>query len=325
MKIAFFDTHNFEKKYYSNQNITFFEVKLNARTASLAQGFPVVCAFVNDNLDRETLSILKVAGVKLISLRCAGYNHVDLKSAKEFGIKITYVPEYSPHAVAEHAVALIMTLNRQTHRAFNRVREGNFSLDGLVGFDLNQKKVGVIGVGKIGKVFAQIMRGFGCEVTCFDINPDEAWAKLYGCSYSNLDQVLAQSDILSLHIPLNDNTYHLINEKNLDLMKTGVMLINTGRGALLDTKALIEKLKQGKVGHVGLDVYELEKEFFFQDHSGKPLSDEVLARILTFPNVLLTGHQGFLTAEALKNIAQTTLENIDAFVKNKNLINEVKI
>lgn len=220
---------------------------------------------------------------------------------------------------------MILTLNRNTHRAYNRVKEGNFSLDGLVGFDLYEKNVGVIGVGKIGKAFAKIMRGFGCQVLCYDQTEDKEWAKETGVTYETLDKVISSSDIISLHVPLNDKTFHLINKGRLLQMKTGVMLINTGRGALIDTKALIDGLKVGRVGHAGLDVYELEKDFFFQDHSAHALTDDVLARLLTFPNVLMTGHQGFLTEEALKNIAQTTLKNIDEFAQQKNLSNEVKI
>lgn len=324
MKVAFFDTHHFETEFYKNHEFNFFTVKLSAQTAKLAEGCQAVCIFVNDTVNRETLELLRHYGVKLIALRCAGFNNVDIASAKELGLKVVYVPEYSPHAVAEHAVALIMTLNRHTHRAYNRVKEGNFSLDNLVGFDLYQKKVGIIGVGKIGKVFAQIMRGFGCEVFCYDQITDEKWANENGCSYVSLEKLLKSCDIISLHTPLTKDTFHLINQERLAQMKNGVMLINTGRGALIDTKALIDNLKSEKIGYAGLDVYELEKDYFFQDHSYHVLSDDILARLLTFPNVLLTGHQGFLTREALTKIAETTLKNIDAFAQNKSLSNEVK-
>lgn len=325
MKIAFYDTHQFEKSFYSSHGseFIFLETKLNSQTAKLANGCEVVSAFVNDTLDRATLTILKQGGVELIALRSAGFNHVDLQACKELGIKVVYVPEYSPHAVAEHAVALILTLNRHSHHAYNRVKEGNFNLDGLVGFDLYQKTVGVIGLGKIGKVFAQIMRGFGCQVICYDQNEDLTWAKLYGCEYKNLEEIIIQSDILSLHVPLNDKTFHLINQERIGKMKDGVMLINTGRGGLIDTKALIAGLKKKKIGYAGLDVYEMEKDFFFENHSASALSDDVLARLITFPNVLLTGHQGFLTKEALNNIASMTLLNIENFKSKKPLLNQI--
>lgn len=331
MKIAFFDAHDFEVSIFEEANnshkhdIQFFNTKLSPKTAALAKNFPVVCAFVNDDLGAETLQILKSGGTKLIALRCAGFNHVDLKAAADLGITLVRVPEYSPYSVAEHSVALILTLNRKTHRAFNRVREGNFSLSGLVGFDLKGKTVGVIGTGKIGQVFARIMRGFGCEVLLFDVNHNEAFAKEIGGKYVPLDELFKTSDIISLHVPLNPATRYLINEKAISQMKDGVMLINTGRGALIDTRALINNLKSGKVGSAGLDVYEEEAGIFFSDLSCQILSDDVLARLMTFPNVVITGHQAFLTTEALNNIADTTLSNISDFERSVPLINKIEV
>ena len=331
MKTVVFDIHDFEKEIFQDLNrifghdLTYLESKLTPATASLAEGFPCVCPFVNDKLSAETLRILKKGGTRLIALRSAGFNHVDIKEAASLGLAVVRVPEYSPHAVAEHAVALILTLNRKTHRAYNRVREANFSLSGLVGFDLHGKKIGVIGTGKIGKVFSKIMRGFGAEVLAYDINPDEEFARTTGVKYSQLEDIYKNSDIISLHCPLNDKTMHLVNEKALALMKTGVMIINTGRGGLIDTKELIRGLKSGHIGFAGLDVYEEESGVFFQDFSGKILNDDILARLMTFPNVLITSHQAFLTKEALGNIVETTLENISAFESGAVLRNQVKV
>lgn len=328
MKIAFFDSHQFDQICFEKENknfahdIIFLTTRLTEQSAALASGCVCVCAFVNDTINRTTLEILAKNGTRLIALRCAGYNHVDLASAKEFGIKIVRVPEYSPHAVAEHAVALILSLNRKIHRAYNRVREGNFSLEGLVGFDLFQKKVGVIGTGRIGAVLSQILLGFGCTVLAYDKvqNPELVKA---GVQYADLEEIFKTADIVSLHVPLNPETHHLINEKTLSLMKRGVMLINTGRGGLVDTPALIAALKTNHVGSAGLDVYEEEEGVFFQDFSAKVLQDDQLARLLTFNNVLLTSHQAFLTHEALQNIAATTLTNISIYKKGLPLQNEV--
>lgn len=331
MKVAVFDIHDFEKDIFQEKNklfhheLTFIESKLTPMTASLAVGFPCVCPFVNDKLSAETLTQLSQGGTKLIALRSAGFNHVDMIEAARTGLKVVRVPEYSPYAVAEHAVALIQTLNRKTHRAFNRVREGNFTLSGLVGFDLHGKKVGVIGTGRIGKVFARIMRGFGCDVLLNDISPDHEFAKETGTRYCELHDLYENSDIISLHCPLTEQTRHIINEDALRRMKKGVMLINTGRGALIETRDLIRNLKNGHIGSAGLDVYEEESGIFFQDFSGKILDDDVLARLMTFPNVLITSHQAFLTAEALGNIVETTLRNISEFETGKTLRNEVRI
>lgn len=331
MKIAFFDAHDFEMPIFEDKNklhgheIQFFPTKLSPKTATLAKGFSSVCAFVNDDLGAETLQVLHAGGTKLIALRSAGFNHVDLKTATELGMTLVRVPEYSPYSVAEHSVALIMTLNRKTHRAFNRVREGNFSLSGLVGFDLKGKTVGVIGTGKIGQVFARIMRGFGCEILLYDINQDKGFAEEVGGKYLPLEEILKLSDIISLHVPLNPSTRYLLNDKAFSQMKDGVMIINTGRGALIDTKALIQNLKSGKVGSAGLDVYEEEAGIFFSDLSCQILTDDVLARLMTFPNVVITGHQAFLTKEALDNIADTTLSNISDFENSLPLKNIVKL
>ncbi|MFZ5469102.1 MAG: 2-hydroxyacid dehydrogenase, partial [Myxococcota bacterium] len=307
MRLALFDTHRFEREAFAQANarfgheLHFFEARLDARTAPLAAGFPAVCAFVNDRCDQPTLEALSRGGTKLLALRSAGFNHVDLHVAERLGMQVARVPEYSPHAVAEHAVALVLALNRKIHRAYARVREGNFSLDGLVGFDLHGKTVGVVGTGKIGSVAARIFRGFGCRVLAFDIAP----RRELDVSYVPLSELYAQSDIISLHVPLTPKTRHLVDASALAQMKAGVMLINTGRGALIDSRALIQALKAGHVGSAGLDVYEEEEGIFFRDLSGEVLQDDVLARLLTFPNVLITSHQAFLTREALQNIAAT--------------------
>jgi D-lactate dehydrogenase len=322
MKVAIFDTHKFELAFFTKANqdlkydLHFFDVKLTPQTASMADGFEVVCAFVNDNLKKEVLQILAAGGTKLIALRSAGYNHVDLESANKLGLKVVRVPEYSPYAVAEHAVALLMTLNRKIHKAYNRTREGNFSLDGLIGFDLNKKTVGVIGTGKIGQVFAQIMLGFGAQVLAYDLTENGGLTQK-GVQYVSLVELIQKSDIISLHVPLNTSTFHLINGQRLSQTKKGLILINTSRGALVETKSLIASLKSGHLGGAALDVYEEEEGVFFSDLSGEVLQDDVLARLLTFPNVLITSHQAFLTEEALTNIAETTLENIRQY-KDKN-------
>lgn len=330
MKIAFFDTHKFERTVFEKTNedfhhsLTFFDYRLKPETAVLAKGFSAVCSFVNDQVNEKTLGTLKSLGVELIALRSAGFNHVDLKAAQDLQLKVVRVPEYSPYAVAEHAVALLITLNRKTHKSYLRVRELNFSLDGLVGSDLHGKTVGVIGTGKIGKVFAQIMKGFGCRVLVNDLYPDLEFSKNWGASYVSLDEIYQNSHVISLHVPLTEETRYLINEGSLSKMKKGVFLINTGRGALINTKDLIQALKSGYLGGAGLDVYEEEEKVFFQDHSEDILQDDVLARLLTFPNVLITSHQAFLTHEALENIATTTLSNISVFEKGLPLKNEVR-
>lgn len=318
MKIAFFSTHTFDREVFDEYNsrtshpIHYLTAHLNEDTASLAHGYECVCVFVNDIVNDRVIATLASGGTRLIATRSAGFNHIDLDAARQHNIAVVRVPAYSPYAVAEHAVALILTLNRKTHRAFNRVREGNFALDGLLGFDLQGKTMGVIGTGRIGGVFARIMLGFGCRVLASDLNPDAA-LRDSGVLYLPLDEVLAQSDIVSLHCPLMPATHYLINAATLDRMKPGAMLINTSRGGLIDTRAVIEALKSGHLGYLGLDVYEEEADLFFEDLSGQVLQDDVFARLLTFPNVLITGHQAFFTREALSAIALTTLDNITEF------------
>lgn len=329
MKVVVFDTLIFERPYLEaaakehKQQLTMLEVKLDATTAALAQGFECVSIFANDKGSREVLQQLAAGGTKLLALRSAGFNHVDLKAARELGITVVRVPEYSPYSVAEHAVALILTLNRKIHKAYNRVREGNFSLAGLVGFDLHGKTVGVVGTGRIGKAFVRIMRGFGCRVLAYDVYPDQNFAAEVKCQYVSFEELLKQSDIISLHVPLSSKTHHMINQDAFGQMKKCVLFINTSRGGLVDTKALIKQLKNGELAGAGLDVYEEEANLFFVDHSSDVLKDDVLARLMTFSNVVLTSHQGFLTREALENIAGTTLENIAQFERRVKLANEV--
>lgn len=287
----------------------FQPARLTLDTVALADQYPVVCAFINDDLSAPVLERLAAGGTKLIALRSAGFNHVDLPTAQRLGLGVVRVPAYSPHAVAEHAVALILSLNRHLHRAYNRTRDGDFTLHCLTGFDLVGKTVGVVGTGQIGATFARIMAGFGCQLLAYDPYPDPQVEAL-GARYLPLDQLLAEAQIVSLHCPLNEQTRHLINFESLYRMQRGAMLINTGRGALVDTPALIEALKSGQLGYLGLDVYEEEAQLFFEDRSDQPLQDDVLARLLTFPNVVVTAHQAFLTKEALGAIAQTTLDNI---------------
>lgn len=328
MKIAFYDTHGFEKNSYQKINarahheILFLDVRLTDKTALLAAGCDCVCAFVNDSLDKNVLQLLANGGTKLIALRSAGFNHVDLLTAQSLGLRVVRVPEYSPHAVAEHAIALILSLNRKMYRSYNRVREGNFSLEGLVGFDLHNRTVGIIGTGRIGSVMAKILLGFECQVMAYDSTPNQKLVAL-GVSYVELDDLLRRSDIISLHVPLTPQTKYIIGQRALSLTRPGVMLINTSRGALIDTHALIESLKSGHVGYAGLDVYEEEEGLFFEDLSQQIIQDDKLARLLMFPNVLLTSHQAFLTEEALENIAQTTLMNVSDFENGKTLVNEV--
>ncbi|HCU24139.1 MAG TPA: hydroxyacid dehydrogenase [Deltaproteobacteria bacterium] len=330
MRIAVFDAHRYDREMLSSVNrefgyeLVFLEPRLTRETVILAQGFPAICVFVNDHVDGEILQTLARGGTRLIALRCAGFNNVDLLAAERLSIKVVRVPAYSPHGVAEHALALVLSLNRKIHRAYLRVREGNFTQEGLMGFDLFGKTVGILGTGKIGSVAAGIFLGLGCKVLAYDQIPNQALAKQAGVSYVNLEKLFSSSDIISLHLPLTPETHHLIDEKAIRQMKPGVMLINTGRGALIDSRALIHGLKSGKIGAAGLDVYEEEENIFFQDLSDKVLQDDVLARLLTFPNVLITAHQGYLTREALTKIARTTLENIRAFEEGKPLVNEVR-
>ncbi|MCA9399249.1 MAG: 2-hydroxyacid dehydrogenase [Candidatus Omnitrophica bacterium] len=327
-KILFFDTKPYDKQYFDIQNkefrfkIKYFTGHLNEDTASLTKGYEVICVFVNDIADSKVIQRLKDNNVKLIAMRCAGYNNVDLKAAYQ-KIDIVRVPGYSPYAVAEHSVALMLTLNRKIHKAYYRTRDGNFSINGLAGFDMHGKTVGVVGTGKIGKCLISILKGFGMTVLVYDPFPDEDYAKKENIDYVELNDLYASSDIISLHCPLFKATYHLINEKSIQQMKKGVMIINTGRGGLIETNDLIDGLKSGKIGSAGLDVYEEESEYFFEDFSFSMISDDTLARLLTFPNVIITSHQGFFTHEALHNIAKTTLENIQDYFDGKSLKNGV--
>lgn len=329
MKIAFFSTHTFDREVFDEYNsrtahpIHYLTAHLNEDTASLAHAYECVCVFVNDIVNDHVITTLASGGTRLIATRSAGFNHIDLDAARRHNIAVVRVPAYSPYAVAEHAIAMILTLNRKTHRAFNRVREGNFALDGLLGFDLYGKTAGVIGTGKIGRVFANILLGFGCHVLAHDITPD-ATLRDSGVTYLPLEDLLRKSDIVSLHCPLLPATHHMINSATLDRMKPGAMLINTSRGGLVDTRAVIEALKTGHLGYLGLDVYEEEGDLFFEDLSGQVLQDDVFARLLTFPNVLITGHQAFFTREALWAIAMTTLENITEFAARGEAKNQIR-
>ena len=328
MKVAVFSTKAYDRRFLEAANadrrheLLFFEARLTADTAVLATGFPAVCAFVNDQLDEKTLKALSEQEIRLIALRSAGFNHVDLTAATELGLTIVRVPAYSPYAVAEHAIGLILTLNRKIHRAYNRVREGNFSLDGLLGFDLHGKTVGIVGTGKIGVIVAQILKGFGCQLLTYDLYPNPECEAL-GAKYVELPELFAASDIITLHCPLTPETYHLINDQALEQMKPGVMLINTSRGALVDTEAVIGALKSRKIGYLGLDVYEQESDLFFEDLSEEVIQDDVFQRLLTFPNVLITGHQAFFTENALKNIAETTLSNITDIEQGRPCPNQI--
>ncbi|MFI8735786.1 2-hydroxyacid dehydrogenase [Ectopseudomonas toyotomiensis] len=328
MRICLFSSKTYDRASFLAANgspdwqLQFHEARLTHDSVALAKGSEVVCAFINDDLSAPVLEQLAAGGTRLIALRSAGYNHVDLTAAQRLGLPVVRVPAYSPHAVAEHAVALVLALNRRIHRAFNRTREGDFSLHGLTGFDLHGKTVGVVGGGKIGQVFARIMHGFGCQVLIYDPFPLTGLGDL-GARQVPFDDVIASSDILSLHCPLTDDSYHLIDAARLAQMKRGAMLINTGRGALVEAPALIKALKSGQLGYLGLDVYEEESELFFEDHSDLPLQDDTLARLLSFPNVIVTAHQAFLTHEALDAIARTTLDNIAAWLAGRPS-NEVK-
>jgi len=312
MNIAFFSTQPYDKEFFTTHNKTygfhlhFFDASLTEQTTALAKGMDAVCVFVNDKVDESVIDQLKEQGIKFIALRCAGFNNVDLHAAKKAGIHVCRVPAYSPEAVAEHAVAMILTLNRKTHKAYNRVREQNFSLNGLMGFDLHGKTVGVIGTGKIGQAFCRIMLGFGCRVLAFDVIANRDMEAI-GVQYVPLLELLQQSDIISLHTPLNDQTRHLMNAETIAFLKQGVMLINTSRGALIDTPEIIKALKNGRIGSLGIDVYEQEEHLFFRDLSGNIIEDDIIQRLTSFPNVLITAHQAFFTKEAMDQIAETTL------------------
>jgi D-lactate dehydrogenase len=328
MRVAVYSTKPYDHRSLTVANaehrheLTFFEARLTQDTAALADGFDAICAFVNDDLSEPVLGRIAEGGTRLIALRSAGFNHVDLPAAEARGLRVVRVPAYSPYAVAEHAVALILTLNRKVHRAYARVREGNFALNGLLGFDVHERTVGVVGTGAIGTVFVRIMRGFGCRVIAFDPAPSTA-AEEAGAEYVELDRLFAESDIIALHAPLTPQTYHLVNADTLARMKPGAMLVNTSRGALIDTVAVIAALKTGHLGYLGLDVYEEEADLFFEDLSDRVITDDVFSRLLTFPNVVITGHQAFFTAEALAHIAATTLDNLTAAASGADLVNEI--
>ena len=329
MKIAVFNTKTYDRRFFEAANerygydLVFFEPRLDRETVALAAGFPVVCVFINDELDGSTLRAIAAQGTQIIALRCAGFNNVDLGVAAELGMAVVRVPAYSPYAVAEHAVGLILTLNRKLHRSYNRVREANFALEGLLGFDIYGSTVGVVGTGKIGAVFAQIMKGFGCQLLAYDLYQNPACLEL-GVTYVDLPELFTAADIISLHCPLTPQTHHLINAEALAQMKPGVMLINTSRGALIDTKTAIAALKSGQLGYLGLDVYEQEADLFFEDLSNEVLQDDVFQRLLTFPNVVITGHQAFFTRNALGNIAETTLANIADLLEGRSCANEIR-
>jgi len=316
MRVTMFSTKPYDESYFdealegSSHSFVYHEAPLTTSTAMLAEGSDAICAFVNDQLDNETISAVAAQGVRIIAMRCAGFNNVDLKAARAHNIKVVRVPAYSPHAVAEHTVALLLALNRRLYRAYNRVRDGNFSLKGLVGFDLFGKTVGVIGTGRIGQESVRVFRGFGCEVLCFDVHENPQVLEMGG-QYVSFDELLARSDIVTLHCPLMESTYHIIDEAAIQKMKPGVTLLNTSRGGLIDTKAVIEGLKAKHIGNLGIDVYEEEDNLFFEDQSGEVMQDDIFARLLTFPNVLITGHQAFFTENALREIARTTLANLD--------------
>lgn len=326
MKIAFFSAKTYDREFFnrynSNHEIIYFDAPLNEQTVNLTKGCNAVCLFVNDKLNAGVLKALSASGIKLAALRCAGFNNVDLVAAKANDISIVRVPAYSPHAVAEHAVALAMTLNRKTHKAYNRVREGNFSLERLTGFDLYGKTVGVIGTGRIGQAFCNIMLGFGCKVLAFDLVANKQMEEK-GVQYLPLIDLLEQADLVSLHCPLNEQTRHIINAQTLGMMKAGVMLINTSRGALINTTDVVNALKTGRIGYLGLDVYEQEETLFFNDLSENIIQDDLIMRLLSFPNVLITSHQGFFTEEALIQIAEITMQNISDFEAGGKLKNVV--
>jgi D-lactate dehydrogenase len=327
--IAFFGTQPYDESSFNLKNadfgfdVRYFKGHLNKNNAILTQGVDAVCIFVNDTADADIINIMATNGVKLLALRCAGYNNVDLDAAIAAGIKVVRVPAYSPYAVAEHTVALMLSLNRRIPRATWRTRDGNFSLHGLLGFDMHGKTAGIIGTGKIAKILIQILRGFGMNILAYDLYPDHNFAREHQVVYTSLDELYHSSDIISLHCPLTEQTKYLINDYSISKMKNGVMIINTGRGQLIHTNALIEGLKNKKIGYAGLDVYEEEGDYFYEDKSDRIMDDDVLARLLSFNNVIVTSHQAFFTQEALGNIANTTLQNIKDFIDKKPLANEV--
>jgi D-lactate dehydrogenase len=330
MKVAVFSAKSYDRQFLEAANLChgheliFLEPRLTETTASLSAGCQAICVFINDTLNGSTVKAIAEQGVQLIALRSAGFNHVDLKATKALGLTVVRVPAYSPYAVAEHAVALILALNRKIYRAYNRVRDDNFSLEGLIGFDLHGSTVGIIGTGKIGQCFAQIMQGFGANLLAYDVQPNPHCESI-GVEYVTLATLFAVSDVISLHCPLTPQTRHLVNPESVSLLKEGMMLINTSRGGLLDTLAVIEGIKSGKVGYLGIDVYEQEEGLFFEDLSNTIIQDDTFQLLQSFPNVLITAHQGFFTRNALANIADTTLANITNFEQGKDCPNQVQV
>lgn len=329
VRLALFDAKPYDKEFFDKVNakkynfsIHYYPNHLSVDTIQLTSGYDAICVFVNDAVTSDIIERLSQNNIKLLALRSAGYNNVDLKAAYK-KIHVTHVPAYSPYAVAEHAVALMLTLNRKTHKAYFRTRDGNFTLNGLLGFDMHGKVAGIIGTGKIGKITAQILRGFGMRVLVYDKYPDQAFAQNSGCEYVTLNELYKESNIISLHCPLTPENVNMINSQSISQMKDGVMIINTGRGKLINSRDLIAGLKSFKIGSAGLDVYEEESDYFFEDFSAEAISDDVLARLLTFPNVLITSHQAFFTREALEKIAETTLENIHLYFNENKLPNEI--
>lgn len=331
IEVAVYDTKPYDREYLQHAAddkhiaFRFYDFRLNSETAVTSRGAHAVCVFVNDQVDKSCLELLAKEGVKLVALRCAGFNNVDLAAAKNLNIPVVRVPAYSPHAVAEHSVALLLALNRKIYRAVQRVREHNFSLNGLVGFDLYGKTVGIVGTGKIGRITAQIFRGFETKVLATDPFPAPEWAEKTGVTYTDLNSLLRESDIVSLHVPLQPETKHLLNATTIALMKPGAYIVNTSRGKLIESTALISALKKGHLGGVALDVYEEEEGIFFEDHSEKILQDDVLSRLLTFPNVLITAHQAFLTKEALQEISRVTAENIVRSVQSEGFLEGTRL
>ena len=333
MKVAVFSTEKYDREFLevantatnANHEFIFHETRLEAKTAALATGCEAVCVFVNDDVGAETLKFLAAQGIRLVALRCTGFNNVDLETAAEVDIKVVRVTAYSPYSVAEFAIGMILTLNRKLHKAFNRGRDDNFSLNGLLGFDLHNRTVGIVGTGKIGIIISQILHGFGCHLLAYDPYPNPQFEQISDTRYVDLPELLANSDIISLHCPLTPENYHLINAKTISQMKPGVMLINTSRGQLIDTKAAIEGIKSGIIGYLGIDVYEQEEHIFFKDLSDTVIQDDTFQLLQSFHNVLITSHQAFFTKEALNDIATTTISNITEFEQEKPLQNEIKL
>lgn len=327
-KVIFFDIKDYDKEFFKKYgadydfDMTFLKVRLSEETANLTKGYDIVCAFANDDINKETIDIMAQNGIKLLAMRCAGFNNISLKDIKE-RFKVVRVPAYSPHAIAEYTVGLMLAVNRKIHKAYVRTREGNFSINGLMGFDLNKKTAGIIGTGKIGQILIKILRGFDMEVIAYDLYPNQKVADELGFEYVTLDELYKKSDVISLNCPLTKETKYMINRKSMSKMKDGVILINTGRGMLIDSADLVEALKDKKIGAVALDVYEEEEEYFFEDKSTQVIQDDILGRLLSFYNVLITSHQAYFTEEATETITITTLNNIKDFIEGKVLVNEI--